>query len=293
MSILSYPQRGPWGKAQYRGNCSGYVYQDVIKALKPRVVVDPMQGSGTCLDVCRDLGVEGHGFDLAQGFNILDDDLLQAVGKEVDLAIAHPPYWSMVIYSGEVWGEAHPSDLSRAPTYDDFCEKLQLALLNQRNAARAGGHYAAILGDWRQHGNYYSLQAEAVARLPRDELAGILIKVQHNTKSQRVVYPLSLPRIEHEYVVVWRKRDKSVFMLVTSVADEQQRRKDGTWLNIVRRTLQALGGRAQLRDVYEAVAKGAGSKVQNNPNYQAKIRQVLNQNRRHFTGTGDGTWSLA
>jgi hypothetical protein len=26
-SLLSFPERGPWGRAGYRGNCSGYVYQ--------------------------------------------------------------------------------------------------------------------------------------------------------------------------------------------------------------------------------------------------------------------------
>lgn len=29
MSILSFPERGHWGDAKWRGNCSGHVYKDL------------------------------------------------------------------------------------------------------------------------------------------------------------------------------------------------------------------------------------------------------------------------
>jgi hypothetical protein len=29
-SILSFPDRGPWGNSQYRGNCSGHVYKRIL-----------------------------------------------------------------------------------------------------------------------------------------------------------------------------------------------------------------------------------------------------------------------
>lgn len=30
-SIWSYPDRGPWGDAGYRGNATGYVYRDLYR----------------------------------------------------------------------------------------------------------------------------------------------------------------------------------------------------------------------------------------------------------------------
>jgi hypothetical protein len=56
-SIVSYPERGPWGNARYRGNCSGHLIADLVREFKPRRFVDPMLGGGTSQDVCQDLGV--------------------------------------------------------------------------------------------------------------------------------------------------------------------------------------------------------------------------------------------
>lgn len=36
MSILSYPNRGPWGDSKWRGNCSGYIYKELFERLKPQ-----------------------------------------------------------------------------------------------------------------------------------------------------------------------------------------------------------------------------------------------------------------
>ena len=84
-------------------------------------------------------------------------------------------------------------------------EKLHTALANQREATRTGGYYGLIIGDIRRGGRYASYQAHAIARMPRDELTAVLIKAQHNVRSDRTRYELSLPRIMHEYVVLWQR----------------------------------------------------------------------------------------
>lgn len=63
-SILSFPDRGPWGNSRYRGNCSGYVYKRIFEHLRPRVFTDPMGGSGTSVEVARAMDIEAHGLDL-------------------------------------------------------------------------------------------------------------------------------------------------------------------------------------------------------------------------------------
>jgi hypothetical protein len=211
-SILSFPDRGPWGNPRYRGNCSGYVYREIFEALHPRVFTDPMVGGGTSVEVAREMGIEAHGLDLHSGFNILKDRILDAVGKPSDLVLSHPPYHNIVVYSGNVWGQApNPDDLSRCASEDEFLDKLTLALDNQREATRGGGYYGAIIGDVRRGGVYSSYQADLIVRMPKKELQAVLIKQQHNVASNGKDYPLRLPRIMHEYVILWqRRRDVAV-----------------------------------------------------------------------------------
>jgi hypothetical protein len=205
-SVLSFPDRGPWGDSRYRGNCSGYIYKGVFEQLRPRVFTDPMVGSGTSVDVARGMGIEAHGLDLHSGFNVLAHSILERVGKPSDLVLSHPPYHDIIVYSGKVWGKApHPDDLSRCKTEEEFVEKLHLSLLNQRTATARGGYYGLIIGDVRRRGRYSSYQAEMIARMPKAELCAVLIKEQHNVQSEGTQYPnLTLPRILHEYIVLWQ-----------------------------------------------------------------------------------------
>jgi len=206
-SIFSFPDRGRWGNARYRGNCSGHVYKRIFEYLRPRVFTDPMVGSGTSVEVAREMGIESYGLDLHSGFNILEHSILETVGKPSDLVLSHPPYHNIVVYSGSVWGRnPHPADLSRCATEEEFLEKLQVALRNQRAATVLGGFYGLIIGDIRRSGRYFSFQAPIISRMPQGELRAVLIKEQHHMESNRTEYArLKLPRITHEYVVLWQK----------------------------------------------------------------------------------------
>jgi hypothetical protein len=206
-SVLSFLDRGPWGNSLYRGNCSGYVYREIFERLKPRVFTDPMVGGGTSTDVAWEMGIEGHGLDLHSGFNVLKDSIREAVGKSSDLVLSHPPYHDIVVYSGKVWGRApHPDDLSRCASEEEFLDKLTHAIKNQREATRGRGYYGVIIGDVRKGGNYSSYQADLIARMPKTELQAVLIKQQHHVMSDSKDYPLKLPRIMHEYVILWERR---------------------------------------------------------------------------------------
>lgn len=294
MSILSFPQRGPWGKSSWRGNCTGFVYKDLFERFQPKVFTDPMCGSGTAIDVAREMNIEAYGLDLHSGFNILRDSLVNTVGKESDLVISHPPYGGLIVYSGNQWGtEAHPDDLSRCRDDNDFHEKMQLALLNQREATKIGGHYGTIIGDWRRKGIYTSYQHECIARMPADELVAVMIKAQHNTMSERKSYgKMKLPLITHEFILLWERKARSTYHLLSIIANEQAARLRGTWKTVVRSILIQLGGKASLTEVYEAVSKGAPDKVQQNSNWQAKIRQTLNSSDDYFSQER-GVWALA
>lgn len=296
MSILSFPNRGPWGKSSWRGNCSGHVYMELFDRLKPSVFVDPMMGSGTSVEVAKEMNIEAYGLDLHSGFNILRDSILERVNKEADLVVSHPPYGGMILYSGNVWGEAHPDDLSRCKDDQDFHEKLHLALLNQRHATKSGGFYGTIIGDWRRSGQYTSYQAECIARMPSDELAAVLIKAQHNTDSdQRSYGRMKMPRILHEYILLWQKPKQIVSFLadLQTMAKQQNARLSSTWKVIVRNVLMELGGKSELSSIYEKIANKAPERLTNNQNWQAKVRQVLNSNPCYFSSENRGVWQLA
>lgn len=105
-SIMSFPDRGKWGKSSWRGNCSGHVYKELFTTLRPQVFVNPMVGSGTSVEVAREMNIEAFGLDLHSGFNAISRNrsATAAVSKEADLVVSHPPYGGMILYSGNVWG---------------------------------------------------------------------------------------------------------------------------------------------------------------------------------------------
>lgn len=296
MSILSHPDRGPWGKSSWRGNCSGHILVDLFNQYQPKFFIDPMMGSGTSVEVANQMGIEALGLDLHSGFNILRDSILQAAGgREADLVWSHPAYHDMIVYSGNVWGEAHPDDLSRCESEEDFLCKMEIALLNQREATKAGGHYGVLIGDLRRNGKYSSYQADLIARMPKSELASVMIKAQHNCVSDSRNYgKMKHMRIMHEYIILWGK-PRTISSCIGTLAEMAKQQAAGlksAWKAILHHALVTLGGVASLADIYAYVAKHAEAQIANraSESWQAKVRQVL---QNHFTQKERGVWALA
>ena len=89
-------------------------------------------------------------------------------------------------------------------------------------------------------------------------------------------------------------RPKRPYMLLLgNLAREQQARLTGTWKNLVRLVLQRFNGQASLQDIYSTISKEAPEKLATNPNWMAKVRQVLGTNEKLFTSTDRGLWALA
>lgn len=93
------------GDKGYIGATPSYVIWNLLQRYTREndVVLDPMCGSGTTLDVCKDLGRNGVGFDLAP----FREDILQADARKiplknesVDFVFIDPPYSTHVKYSG-------------------------------------------------------------------------------------------------------------------------------------------------------------------------------------------------
>jgi hypothetical protein len=102
-------------------------------------------------------------------------------------------------------------------------------------------------------------------------------------------------RILHEYVILWQKPQAIVSFLgdLGAMARQQSARLTSVWRVVVHLVLQSLGGKADLTTIYSKVAEAAPERLASNPNWKAKVRQVLNQNRDQFASTERGVWSLA
>jgi hypothetical protein len=274
-SIASYPDRGPYGSPKYRGNTTGRIIHDMLEFCHPSrdlLFADPAEGGGTSRDVAAEMGIRYTGMDLQSGFNILRDDLAAHLGECAQTIFFHPPYWGMIKYSDS------EEDLSNAKSLEEFLEKIQLAAMNIYDALAGGGHYAVLMGNWRKRGTYYPLASLLETILP-GKLREEIIKVQYNVSSLKTPYTNngSFIPIAHEKLLIYRK-DKMVFGLdyAIDLSRFQQELINGTWRNLVQRVLMQHGGASSLEGVYQAVE--GTPKAQANPNWKAKVRQVLGQN---------------
>ena len=284
-SLLSFPKRGPWGDAHYAGNSSGFILLELLAAFRPEFVIDVTAGSGTNVALCRDYGVRVLGLDLKDGFNALKESVLTRAGEMADLTWSHPPYWDVKRYSH------HPDDLSRCATEDEFLNKLHVLLLNQREATRPGGHYVTLIGDRRKDGLYSSYQADCVTRMPRDELKSVVIKAQHNVSSRANTYALKYPLVMHEYLLVWKRAERSLYALWQNLVEQAHKTLQSTWRALVQNVLVQLGKPTKLGDLYAAIAKAVPEAL-SREHWQAKVRQVLYTYPDVFKRSERGVWGL-
>jgi hypothetical protein len=290
-SVVSYPDRGPYGKSSYRGNCSGRIVRDFVETFMSNgdgLLIDPSEGGGTTRDVAQDLGVRYFGTDLSQGFNLLTDDLAEAAGEQASAVWWHPPYWDMIAYSGKQWGNrAHPHDLSQM-SLPDFVEALELAIMNIHDATRPGGTYGILMGNLRRQGRYYNLSS-LVERVAPGALVDEIIKVQHNCRSDSRQYQGRLVRIAHEKLLVFRRDKATSLMFIETATVRADNMVMTTWRCAVRRVLQC-GTTFDLQAIYVRVEPYAKQRA--NRNWKAKVRQVL-QNVDHFERVDTGVYRLA
>lgn len=295
-SVLSYSSRSKkYGNPLWRGNCAGEVVRDLLQYYRPKLFVDPAEGSGTSGDVARELGIEYIGLDLKNGFNLLKEHLLRRLGgRRPDYVFYHPPYAWIIPYSGPdgMWGRekaAHPDDLSNVQSPEEFVEKLQISLINIYDALTTKGVYSVLIGDVRRAGEYHSFQADIVKAAP-GKLEGILIKTQHNCVSDTRSYPSSLIRIAHEYILTLRKDSLLVGVIDCAVKahNSLSNLSSATWKAVVEHALIVLDGKASLQEIYRVVEQNAREKLKSNQHWKAKVRQTL---QFFFESQGTGVWS--
>lgn len=283
--------RGPWGNAKYRGNASGWPLNYLIQFFKPTFVADYMVGGGTTKDVCTDLGVDHHVSDLNPkwgGFDLLNDE----IPCSSDLIWFHPPYnrkdGGIILYSGNMWGSKHESDLSHMP-WEAYLQALNKCLAKQYASLRTGGRLAMLIGDCRQKGQLYSAIFECQKF---GELEHVMVKKQENCTSDSTNYSGRFIPIVTEWLLVFKKTHHYIVdgkKVVAFQVDLRQSTKI-TWRDVVHSALESLGGKANLTNLYAEIESYA--KATENRHWQAKVRQTL-QEGRDFFNIQRGVWGLA
>lgn len=203
-SLHAREGRGDYGDPNYRGNCSGLLIEDLLKFYRPRNVLDPMSGGGTCGDVCRTLGIECHSTDLQEGFDATESASFKPL-PEFDFVWLHPPYFRMISYNSD------PKCLSQSADFPHFLERLQQVLRNCMDVLAAGGIIAILMGDGKEDGIYMGLPFRTLQAADRVGLwltAPEIIRFGHGSTSSKKVYSTSfIPRVHDVCLVLRRKVD--------------------------------------------------------------------------------------
>ena len=297
-SIVSYPDRGSYGRNTYRGNCSGLLIKDIIAQYRLKGLSDFMVGSGTTEDVVRETGIRGTFADLNRGYDMMSMD----IPERAENLFWHPPYHDMIVYSGKQYNASEvekatglsastilADDLSRCSCWEDFVKKMNYCMLKQFTALEKGGRMFVLVGDMKRRGALYSMIRELVCP---GTMENIIIKAQHNCWSDRQTYSGNFVPIVHEYLLVTRK-DASIYIPISWGESSQYDTRtfcDQSWRDLVWSTIEDAGGKMSLQELYDALKDSAKAKA--NAHWQEKIRQTV-QNVKKFIRTERGCYTLA
>lgn len=316
-TVLSFPERGPWGSSSYRGNFSGWIPAAIIYRYGAESVSEIFAGGGTTSDLCKDLKIPYCGIDLNPDpvrSNILTMDILDEKNElpdafyEADLQMLHPPYPCInhLHYSNSMWMDTKnmASHDIQEMSWEKGMLSVNRAILRGYAAMPAGSYQAVVVGDIRRKVNGKSIFKSMLSELAiPGEMVQILVKIQHNTMSGRTGNYANQKNaffmIEHEYVVVIKKPSgyEIAYLLPQNHSCDIRDSTTATWkdvvMTVVRELGKEVGKEVSNETIYNALQNH--SKCKKNKNYEAKIRQTLQKLAASgvLSHTGRGTWKIA
>lgn len=301
-TLLSFPDRNnEWGSNSYRGNCSGWYHAFLIWKYKVKKLAELFAGSGTGYDVAKDMQISYVGADLNP--NPVRDGILyvNAVTDDVpeeffgaDMIFMHPPYGAeiKIPYAGHQYkdptGELSQYDLGQMP-WDTFMHTLNQIVMKYYASMETGSRMAILMGDVRRNG-FHSMLSDIVKV---GSLEQIIIKAQHNCVSDgRVYQSRNFVPIMHEYIMVLKKLAPYLidFNVPTKHVLDIRDSQSATWKDVVYAVMRKIGKACTLSDIYHEIE--GSKKAEKNQNWQAKVRQTLQQSDLFFH-VNTGMWAIA
>lgn len=317
-TVLSFPDRGPWGSSKWRGNFSGWIPASLIYRYDAKSVSEIFAGGGTTSDLCKDLQIPYCGIDLNPNpvrdniiaMDILDENMdLPDAFYNADIQIQHPPYPSIqhVHYANNMWkdtADVATRDIQEM-SWEDGMKAINKAILRGYAAMPFGSYQAVVIGDIRRKVDGKSVFKSMLTDLAiPGEMVQLLVKMQHNTVSGRnAMYNNTSTNkrnfflIEHEFVVVIKKPSgyEIAYILPKQYEmDIRDSKTTATWKDVVYAVMRNLGKESSLDEIYSEIE--GHKKTQANPeNWKAKVRQVLQQLQQAGVtiNTQRGVWKLA
>jgi DNA modification methylase len=214
-SVWAFGNRDNYaGDPHFYGNApTQAVEQCILRLTNPKdIVVDPMAGSGTTLDVCATLKRKGIGFDLSPTRpDIKANDstsIIPLASNSADLVFFHPPYWNMVKYS------KNKADISNLPL-PEFFEKIQNTLTESYRILKKDKYLCILIGDVVEQGKFIPLTRKTsnIAESIGFEDAGWAVKITKGSVSEqrrgKAIYAELAQtknlKQNHDTVMFWKK----------------------------------------------------------------------------------------
>jgi DNA modification methylase len=185
-TLWDYPSQhygiGEQGSKHYKGATPSYVIWNLLQRYTAPndTVVDPMCGSGTTLDVCRDTGRKGIGFDLApfrKDIQPADARAIPLADGSVSFVFVDPPYSTHLKYSNDdkCIGRL---DAANGAYYD----AMETVFAQMARILKPGGHAAVYVCDSFKKGKpFQPIGFELFTRMRRYlEPVDIVAVTRHN-----------------------------------------------------------------------------------------------------------------
>jgi hypothetical protein len=200
-SLYHSSEAGDYGSRSYPGNCGGNLIKDLLRYFQPRSVFDPMTGSGTCRDVCQELGISCWSTDMHQGVDACDASHFPR--ECFEFAWIHPPYWRQKLYTDD------PRDLSRTRDLQSFLDRYRLLIENCAGSLTPNGKLAILMGDYsdREAGYVplvYWTKFLAMQAGLRQHCTDI-IRFSHGASSSKKVYRSSFIPGLHDVCMIFER----------------------------------------------------------------------------------------
>jgi DNA modification methylase len=186
-TLWDYPSQhygeGVQGDPNYKGATPSYIIWNLLQRYtKPKeLVVDPMCGSGTTLDVARDLGRKALGYDVHPTrkdiFRVDAKKLPPELTGKVDFVFVDPPYSTHLDYGPD------PRDVGKLDAKSGkYYEAMEQVIREIHRILRPGKHMGLYVSDSYVHGQgFYPIGFELFGILRKHfEPIDIISVVRHN-----------------------------------------------------------------------------------------------------------------
>ncbi len=201
------------GDSSFYGNAPTQVVEQIILRLTKEndLVLDPMVGSGTTIDVCKMFNRRFIGYDLnPTRSDIIKNDsrFIPLQNDSVDFVFFHPPYLNMVKYSKQ------KQDLSNE-SFENFLISIEKVLKESKRVIKNNKYITILVGDLIKNGKFIPISRK-IANIAESiglEDCGQAIKITSNSVSQirrgKIIYAelakTNNLKVNHDYVMFWKK----------------------------------------------------------------------------------------